>query len=595
VAAKREDGSVAMRGLETAVVIGEKGIQATPENPLPPFENKDIAPRFVDFDFENSRRLFSAFWAGFLNMSGAAVDPAKLRLGPGERWLPENFAKAQEEGEKTKTGTATSLSDVFLMFATAYRLWWVREEVQKQLGVKLPDAELPLELHSVSHLARAYPKASCTQPRCTCEVCEGEHLPEEEWVEKEWAYILLVNYPKLGPVCGLGYRRPPAPEDFEGKKLAPGAEWESLLALAGRGCAIQATSADTLRILRRLLKGKALRELIREPSPTRYRYPGNLKDVQRTLTHGPKGGHELVYSQSGERVARFTYKDKVNTQLVLDETRTSLEDVNAYIARTVRELGPLTLKVWHAALCFAAEDMMHGLDGGSFWWSPDRMLALEGMAFHTDSRRGRQEKLRLLHEDLWHEVHTGGGGGEAVTIRGHLIDAISPDTTCTLEVPGRRVQWYRVILHPTIGNEVREAKAKGRFALLDKKWFRLDPREHPIALCLYPFLEDQWIRNWRDVAGGKRQRWLGLSVQTLTDAAGLDIDPINPSRTRTRIDANLAKMKELGLIGGWTYTEGGTVPEDILDAWPPEDHEGINRLLEKYQTALPPASSDAVC
>ena len=54
-------------------------------------------------------------------------------------------------------------------------------------------------------------------------------------------------------------------------------------------------------------------------------------------------------------------------------------------------------------------------------------------------------------------------------------------------------------------------------------------------------------------------------------------------------------MEELGLIGGWAYTEGETVPEDILDAWPPEDHEGINRLLEKYQKAIPAAPSDTVC
>lgn len=587
MARKKEEG-------DTAHGIGKPTYHPTVKaaGEAPPFDISAIDGRFMDFG--PARKLFNAFWAGFLAISSIPEDTlaADLIRGPHERWWrPGDVAAIEARGE----GYSVALSDVFLMFGTMYRTWWIREAIQRELGLRLPAGEIPLELHSMAHLVKAYPKVAdrAVVARCQCEVCKSERGPE--WIEPEWAYVLLVNYPKLGPVCGLGYRRPPAPEDFEGRRVAPDAEWISLLALAHRGCIVQATSADTLRILRRILKGKALRELIREPAAKRYRYPGSLSPLQRTLTHGPGTPADIDRSPSGQRVARLTYSDKLNTQLVLDETRTSLEDVNAYIARTVRELGPLTLKVWHAALCFAAEDMMHGLDGGSFWWHPDRMLALEGMAFHTDNRRGRQEKLRLLHEDLWHEVHTGGGGGEAVTIRGHLIDAISPDTTCTLEVPGRRVQWYRVILHPTVGNEVREAKAKGRFALLDKKWFRLDPREHPIALCLYPFLEDQWIRNWRDVAGGKRQRWLGLSVQTLTDAAGLDIDPINPSRTRTRIAANLAKMEELGLIGGWAYTEGETVPEDILDAWPPEDHEGINRLLEKYQKAIPAAPSDTVC
>ena len=35
------------------------------------------------------------------------------------------------------------------------------------------------------------------------------------------AYVLLLNYPKLGPVCGLGYLYPRSPEDFEGRRVAP--------------------------------------------------------------------------------------------------------------------------------------------------------------------------------------------------------------------------------------------------------------------------------------------------------------------------------------------------------------------------------------
>lgn len=560
---------------------------------IPPLDKKDVNPRILDFGHTD------AVWKAVSSMAAEIVlkmrvpEPGETTKGEGtltlvppaiETHRRKHFTDALE-AETDMTFTVEA-EDVFLFCATAHRIPWVRAYLRETLNVNLPAGfgDIPLELHSLKRLAKAHPK----NKEVKAAAASGE-----------WAYVLLVNYPKLGPVCGLGYRRPPAPEDFEGRKVAPGAEWASLPALAARGCAIQATDADTLRILRRLLKGKALRELIREPSAKRYRYPGSLSPLQRTLTHGPGTPADIDRSPSGQRVARLTYSDKLNTQLVLDETRTSLEDVNAYVARTVRELGPLCLKVWHAALCFAAEDMMHELDGGSFWWSPDRMLQLEGMTFRHDNRENRQEKLRLLHEDVWHEVHRAGGGGETVTIKGHLITSIEPDTTCTLEVPGRRVQWYRVILHPSIGNEVREARRKGRFALLDKKWFRLDPREHPIALCLYPFLEDQWRRNTKAVWAGKRERWLGLSIENLAEAAGLDIDVSNPKRTRENITANLDKLEAMGLIGGWKCAEGETVLEDILEAWPPEDHEGIAGLHEWYEKtrpkALPGASSETVC
>ena len=449
-----------------------------------------------------------------------------------------------------------------------------RDYLRERLGVALPAGDVPLELHRMAHLAAANPG----NDRIAAMAASG------------WAYVLAITYPKVGPVAGLGFRAAPTSKDFYKGRPYHGGEWVSLLALATRTqVPIRGTDADTLRILKQVLKAKNVRALVLEPEAKRYRYPTTLTPLQRTLT--TKGAELEDYSHRG-RVHRLTYSDKVSTQLSLEKHESSLEDVNAYVLRTVRELGPLTLKVWHAGLCFAAEDMNHGLSGEAFWWHPDRLLALEGMSFHSDNRRNREDKIRLLNEDLWHEVQIAAGMGQGITISGHLVTSIERDTTCTLTVNGRVLKWHRAVLHPTIAGEIIRAKNKGRFALLDKRWFRLDPAKYPIAVCLYPYLEDQWRRNAKDVAQGRRDRWLGLTLRSVAEAAGLDIDPINPSRTRERLRENLTHLEASGLIGGWEYSEDDNLLEDLIDARPPADHEGLNLLAAKYQNSLPAPKND---